>query len=186
MPERRAVERAKLGDRERRGREREADVRVGELRPQALPAREGDRAVVERRLGQLVDRVPGRVLRDLRVDVRGDEPDVGGGDDPCARVTRGSLRVSSCSRWDSSRTSTLAARCRRIDCSSVSPGSSRPPGSDHAPSYGSRARCQRSTWSTPSRTWSTTASASWRGHRSVLDFSIGFRFIDANSPGGYP
>ena len=65
--------------------------------------------------------------------------------------------VASCSRWETSRTSTFAARWRLIDASSVSPGSSSPPGSAHAPRNGSRARCQRSAWSAPSRTWSTTA-----------------------------
>src|SRR4029450_10421866 len=92
----------------------------------------------------------------------------------------GSRRVSNCSRWASSRTSTLAARCRRIDASSVSFGHSGPPGSAHALLNGSLARCQSRTCSLPSRTWSTTASASWLAGALPLDSSIGYRLIIVN------
>src|SRR5919106_1665482 len=92
----------------------------------------------------------------------------------------GSLRVSSCSRWASSRTSTLAARCRRIDPSSVSSTPSSPPGSAHAPLNGSLARCHSRTCSLPSRTWSTTASASWLAGALPLDSPIGYRLIIVN------
>src|SRR5215216_434760 len=92
----------------------------------------------------------------------------------------GSLRVSSCSRCASSRTSTLAARCRRIDASSVSLGPSSPPGSAHAPLNGSLARCHSRTCSLPSRTWSTTASASWLAGTLPQDSSIGYRLIIVN------
>src|SRR4029450_4217691 len=92
----------------------------------------------------------------------------------------GSRRVSNCSRWASSRTSTLAARCRRIDASSVSLGPSSPPGSAHAPLNGSLARCPSKTCSVPSRTWSTTASASWLAGALPLDSSIGYRLIIVN------
>src|SRR5829696_3452024 len=92
----------------------------------------------------------------------------------------GSLRVSSCSRWASSRTSTLAARCRRIDASSVSLEPSSPPGSAHAPLNGSLARCHSRTCSLPSRTWSTTASASWLAGTLPLDSPIGYRLIIVN------
>src|SRR5919204_3449567 len=83
----------------------------------------------------------------------------------------GSLSVPSCSRCASSRTSTLTARWRRIDCSSVSPGSRYPPGSDQAPRNGSRARCQSRTCSRPSRIWKTTARETWVG---LVNFGTGF------------
>src|SRR5215204_2176255 len=68
----------------------------------------------------------------------------------------GALQVPSCSRCESSRTSTFVARCRRIEASSVSSGARSPPGSDQAPAWGSRARSHSSTRSRP-RTCSTTA-----------------------------
>ena len=51
-------------------REREADVGVRELAAQPLAAREDDLAVVERGRREVVDRVPGRVGRNVRVDAR--------------------------------------------------------------------------------------------------------------------
>ena len=89
----------------------------------------------------------------------------------------GSLRVSSCSRWERSRTSTLAARCRRIDASRVSPGSRRPPGRAQAPRNGSRARSHTSTCSSPFRTCSTAPRASWAGRFSVVDLGTSYRLI---------
>src|SRR5918996_5546404 len=62
VAERRTVDLAELGDRERGRCEREADVRVRELPPQALAAGERDRGVVECHPRELVDPVPGRVL----------------------------------------------------------------------------------------------------------------------------
>ena len=88
----------------------------------------------------------------------------------------GSARVSSCSRWESSRTSTFSARCRRIERSSVS-RSSRPPGSAQRPRAGARARRQRSACSWPSRTCSTTAAVCWAW---VVSCGRGFRFIVVN------
>lgn len=75
----------------------------------------------------------------------------------------GSLQVPSCSRWETSRTSTFVARCLRMDCSSVSAGPSVPPGSDQVRRKGSRARSHRSTESVRSRTWKTTARATCAG-----------------------
>src|SRR5206468_5904592 len=59
-----------------------------------------------------------------------------------------------------------------MDSSSVSFSSSVPPGSDHAPRNGSRARSQSRTCSASSRIWSTTASAAWAGEGSVVDCAI--------------
>ena len=56
VAERGLVDVAELGERERFGREREADVRVRELPAQAIASGEDDRAVVEGGLGQRVDR----------------------------------------------------------------------------------------------------------------------------------
>src|SRR5215212_6574441 len=95
----------------------------------------------------------------------------------------GSLRVSSCSRWASSRMSTLVAKCRRIDASSVSSAPSTPPGSAQAPKKGSRARCHSSTWSSPSRTWSTTASVSWLSGTPPRNSLTGYRLIVVNCSG---
>ena len=80
MPERGGVEVAQLGERERGGREREADVRVGELAAQALARGEHDLGVVERQRRQVVDDVPGGVGGQLRIDVGGDEAEKGGGE----------------------------------------------------------------------------------------------------------
>ena len=72
---------------------------------------------------------------------------------------RARCSVSSCSRCASSRTSTFAARWRRIERSSVSSRAEVPPGSAQRPLNGSRARCQSSTRSSPRPTCRTTASA---------------------------
>jgi len=58
MAERGAIKAAQLGDREGRGREREADVGVGKLRAKPLAACEDDRQVVECELGEVIDGVP--------------------------------------------------------------------------------------------------------------------------------
>jgi len=83
------VEVAELGDGERLGREREAGVRVRELRPQAVAPGEDDRAVVERDRGQLVDRLPAGVAGESGVEVARHEPEVRGRELPAARVPVG-------------------------------------------------------------------------------------------------
>src|SRR5437868_7089770 len=67
MPERGRVEIAKLGERERPGREREAEIRVRELPAQPLTGAAEDLLVVVGEVGQLVERMPARVLGHLRV-----------------------------------------------------------------------------------------------------------------------
>jgi hypothetical protein len=89
VAEGRAIDHPELGDRERRRREREADVRVRELGAQPLAPGQGDVAVVERHRGQVVDGVPGRVLGDARVDVRRHEAEVRRGDEPLLRIAPG-------------------------------------------------------------------------------------------------
>src|SRR6185312_13411526 len=89
VPEGGGVELAELGDRELRGREGEADVRVRELCPQALAARERDLAMIERQLGQGRDGMPGRVIREPGIQARRDEAEVRRGDLPFARISSG-------------------------------------------------------------------------------------------------
>jgi enoyl-CoA hydratase len=89
VAERGRVDVAQRGDRERGGRQREADVRVGQLGAQPFPARDDDRAVVERGRGQGVDRVPFGVGRDVRVGVGGHQGQVGGGQHAAPRVPGG-------------------------------------------------------------------------------------------------
>ena len=141
VPERGGVDLAQLREREGRRREGEAGVRVRELAAQPLPAREDDLVVVEGKLGQLVDRVPavssGRLGSTSAGRGRGTRSRALGR----PGLRGGSLQEPSCSRCASSRTSTFVARWRRIEPSSVSPGPSMPPGRDHAPAKGSRARC---------------------------------------------
>ena len=88
-PERGGVEVAQLRDRERLGCEREADVRVRELRPQPLAPGEDDLAVVERGRRQRLDRVPRGVAGEPRVGVGGDEPQVRRRELPLARHPAG-------------------------------------------------------------------------------------------------
>src|SRR5471030_2866940 len=76
VAERCAVEATELRDRECVRRQREAGVRVRELRTEPLPAREHDRAVVERQLRQLVDGMPARVARYRRVEIARDEAEI--------------------------------------------------------------------------------------------------------------
>ena len=78
-----------LGERERLGGEREADVRVRELAAQPLASGEDDRAVVERRLRQLFHRVPACVRGYARVDPERHEPEVGSRELPALRVSIG-------------------------------------------------------------------------------------------------
>ena len=73
MAERGRVEVTQLGERERRRREGEADVGVGELPAQPLAAGEDDLAVVEGERRQAVDGLPGGVLGQLGVDAGGDD-----------------------------------------------------------------------------------------------------------------
>src|SRR5437762_2149659 len=89
VSERGPIKLAELRDRELRRREREADVRVGELRAQALAAGQRDLAVVERHRWQLRHRMPGGVRWQLRVDAGRDEAEVCGRDLPLARVAVG-------------------------------------------------------------------------------------------------
>ena len=78
VSERRLVDVAELGERERRRCQREADVRVRELATEPVATREDDRAVVERGLREGVDRVPGRVGRYTRIEPQRHEPEVCG------------------------------------------------------------------------------------------------------------
>jgi hypothetical protein len=73
VAERRDVHLAQLGERERRRCEREARVRVRELAAQPS-ASEHDAAVVEGGGREVVDRMPPRVRRDVRVDAELDQP----------------------------------------------------------------------------------------------------------------
>src|SRR5918999_2269764 len=83
------VDLAQLGDRKRLGSEREADVRVRQLRPEALPTGERDVPVVERELGQVVDGVPARVAGEGRIEVDRHEAHVRRRELPFARVPGG-------------------------------------------------------------------------------------------------
>ena len=83
VAERGDVDLAQLGERERRRREREAGVRVGELAAKALARREDDLAVVEGGGGQVLDRMPAGVVRHVRVEAELDEAEVGGRELPC-------------------------------------------------------------------------------------------------------
>ena len=86
VAERRRVDVSQLSHRERLRREREADVRVRQLRPQPLTTGERDLAVVEGELRQSVDRVPVRVLGQRRIDAERHDAEVGRGQLPFARV----------------------------------------------------------------------------------------------------
>src|SRR5215207_8614480 len=82
MPERGPVHRPQLRDGEARRRQREADVAVGQLGPQPLPADQHNRAVVKGKLWEGLDWMPGGVLRDRRVMADRDESQIGGHDQP--------------------------------------------------------------------------------------------------------
>ena len=88
VADRRGVDVPQLGDRERRGGQREADIGVGQLGPQPVAPRLGDRPVVERGRRKVLDTVPGGVRRDARLDVGGYQGQVGRGQDPAPRITR--------------------------------------------------------------------------------------------------
>ena len=149
VAERGRVDVAELAQRECLRREREADVRVGELRPQSVAARKRDRAVVEREPGQAVDGMPVRVLRQRGIDPERHDPEVGGREVPLLGWRSGSLRVSSCSRCESSRTSTFAGEVPADRILERLAGVEVAAGRDQAPANGSLARCQRSTCSLP-------------------------------------
>src|SRR6516225_383764 len=76
MAQRRGVDVAELGKGEARRRERKAEVRVRELRAEAVARAEEDRFVVVRELGEVVDGMPASVCRDLRVDAGGHESEI--------------------------------------------------------------------------------------------------------------
>src|SRR5829696_33122 len=80
MPERGPVHRPQLRDGEARWRQREADVAVGQLGPQPLPAGQHNRAVVKGKLWEGIHWLPGGVLRDRRVVMDRNESQVGGRD----------------------------------------------------------------------------------------------------------
>ena len=80
---------SELGERERLGREREADVRVRELPAQAVAPGEDDRAVVEGGLRQRVDRVPASVGGNAGIETKGNEPEIGGRQLPALGVAGG-------------------------------------------------------------------------------------------------
>ena len=89
-----------------------------------------------------------------------------------AAIRTDGARVAAASRAargaTSSRTSTFAARWRRIDSSSVSPGSRSPPGSDQLPANGSRARSQSSTCSCAVANLEDDGQRDVRGRRPVF------------------
>ena len=90
VAERRDIHLAQLGQRELRRGEREARVRVGELPSEPLPSGEDDRAVVVGGLGELVDGMPARVVREVGVEAELHEPDVRRRERPGGRVAPGS------------------------------------------------------------------------------------------------
>src|SRR5207247_2914740 len=65
--------------------EREAEIRIRELRAQTLTTGEHDRLMVERELREAVDRVPLGVVRELGIDVARNESEVGGRQLPLLR-----------------------------------------------------------------------------------------------------
>ena len=89
VPERGLVDRPKLRDREGRGSEGKAEVRVGELGAEPLAAREHDLTVVEGELRQVTDGMPVRVAGYSRIDVRRHEAEVRGPENPRARMAIG-------------------------------------------------------------------------------------------------
>ncbi len=92
VAERGAVDRAELGDGETLGRQRESDVRVRELGPQPLAAREDDRVVVEGEPArQVVDRVPRGIRRQRGVEAERHEAEIGRGELPLGRMA---LRIA--------------------------------------------------------------------------------------------
>src|SRR5207245_3074635 len=87
VAERRGVEVAELGDREGRRREREAEVRVRELRAEPGAAGERHAAVVEGECGEGVHRKPRCVGGELGIRVARDEAEKSGRELPLARMT---------------------------------------------------------------------------------------------------
>ena len=78
MPQRSGIEVAQLGEREARRRQCETEVRVGELGAKAVTRAKEELFVVVSELRQLVERMPARVLRNLRVEAARHEPEVAG------------------------------------------------------------------------------------------------------------
>jgi len=89
VPEGGGVKVPQFRDRELGRCKREADVRVRELRAQALTARERDLAVIERQLGQRRDRMPGRIRGEPRINAGGYEAEVRRRDLPFAGIAIG-------------------------------------------------------------------------------------------------
>ena len=86
MAERRRVEVAQLGEREARRREREAEICVGEFCAETFAGTEEDLLVVVRKLRELVERMPARVLRHVRVDPARHQPEERGRELPPRRI----------------------------------------------------------------------------------------------------
>ena len=78
MSESGGVEVAQLRDGEGVGRQREADVRVGELGSEPVAAGQDDRAMVERQVGKAVDRMPPSIRRHSRVRMHWNQAEVRG------------------------------------------------------------------------------------------------------------
>ena len=122
VPERGRVDVAELAEREGLRREREADVRVRELRPEPLAAGERHCAVVERELRQPVDRMPVRVLRKRRVDAERNETEICGCELPLAA---GAGRDRSASRAARDARAPARRPLRRGACGSTARASRR-------------------------------------------------------------
>ena len=132
VSERRDVHLAQLRDRERRRCEREADVRVGELRPQARLRGRDDRGVVARRAaaaGSL------RATSPPRSPSERTSPRYAVASVPSART-----RVSSCSRCARAPVSTARARAVSSDSPRASAADGSAPPSSSTSSRPSRAR----------------------------------------------
>src|SRR5437588_1609757 len=82
MSQRSRVEIAELRERELVGCERETGVRVRQLRAQAIATGEDDRTMVERKLRQPLGRMPGRVVREVRIHIAWHKSEVRGGELP--------------------------------------------------------------------------------------------------------
>src|SRR5215207_1248166 len=87
MSERRDVDRPQLRQGENVGSQGEADVRVGELCAQPLQSRSDDLSVVEGRGREGAGGMPGGVRRHLRIEIGGNEPEIGGRELPVARIS---------------------------------------------------------------------------------------------------
>ena len=141
MTQRGGVVLAQRRDRELAGREREAEVGVGELGAQPVAGGADDLGVVEGRVRQRRRRDarwcrrarPGRRRTGRGRGTRWRR--AGSRDTPV-----GSLNTASCSTCATSRTSTFSASWRRTDASTSSSSPSRPPGRAQRPASGAMAR----------------------------------------------